>query len=306
MSARTNGTPHTISLTSCRKRLMLNGKLFAHNHLQRRGILIAEVLQCTNVRQVLASGVAKRCNLAFCDRDLTRKYGFEEEYAASVRARGEYEWTCPHCRGECLFVECEYELAGDECQLISGRRKREAAAEAGPSTYVSLTLLQELTSLPAGSGSNGIKGKAKASAKSRKSDVPLVVSLFDSDLSDPSDLDEGNGGAGGAVKAKGAPKWKTANGSEPARKKARPSKAKAKSEGKSTPTKSKATKSDTSRKTKSPGGSKANDSGTPKKTKPKLKPKPKVELIVEPPVFERLETRLGREEAEHRIQVGRA
>lgn len=78
------------------------------------------MLRCTKLRKYTKSTPARACNLAWCERDLVKRYEVDPD---AVRARGrnvpaaeaekhdeekEYVFACPCCEDECQNSTCKY------------------------------------------------------------------------------------------------------------------------------------------------------------------------------------------------------
>jgi hypothetical protein len=79
------------------------------------------VLRCTRLRKYTKNAPARACNLAWCERDLAKRY---EIVPDAVRLRGHdvsaaelalhdadkaYVFSCPCCIDECQNATCEYQ-----------------------------------------------------------------------------------------------------------------------------------------------------------------------------------------------------
>ncbi|TXT08975.1 hypothetical protein VHUM_02449 [Vanrija humicola] len=216
-----------------------------------------DVLRCTRLRKYTKATPARACNLAWCLRDLKKRYGLDPDTIRNSKAgpedgtvhdtTKEYVFACPCCLEECQNATCRkkkgLEPLGDIVKL---------AAKAGVSAL-------DLVSKTDADGPRP-QGKARTS---------VVVDLS-GELSDLSDLEQ--------------PK--------PKAKKARPSGAKDASTPKGKDAKGKDAK----------GKTEVKKEAKPKEKKPPA-PKPVVEKPVDPPTFEKVDTRLSQEEAEQRMYL---
>lgn len=77
------------------------------------------VIRCTRLRKYTKATPARACNLAWCERDLEKRYEIDPD---AIRARGqnvsaaelekhdadkEYVFSCPCCEDECQNSTCE-------------------------------------------------------------------------------------------------------------------------------------------------------------------------------------------------------
>ncbi|KAL1411450.1 hypothetical protein Q8F55_002406 [Vanrija albida] len=234
-----------------------------------------DVLRCTRLRKYTKATPARACNLAWCLRDLKKRYGLDPE---AIRGRKpgpddgtvhdttkEYIFACPCCLEECQNATCRkkkgLEPLGDIVKL---------AAKAGVSAL-------DLVSKTDADGPKP-QGKARTS---------VVVDLS-GELSDLSDVEQPKPKAkkarpSGAKDAKSTPKGKGKD-------------AKSTPKGKDSAKKGKAAKGKDVKEVKGKAEAK------PKEKKPPA-PKPVAEKPVDPPAFEKVDTRLSHEEAEQRMYL---
>jgi hypothetical protein len=79
----------------------------------------------------------RACNLAFCDRDLAKRYGVDPEAVRQGRAdgsagskeedgtSGSYRFTCPCCADDCQASSCKLPVLTAELSLTTFRPKEE-------------------------------------------------------------------------------------------------------------------------------------------------------------------------------------
>jgi hypothetical protein len=79
----------------------------------------SDVLRCTRLKQFTKNGAPRACNLAWCDRDLAKRYGTNASAARERGRAGEegefqghdpeasYLFICPCCSDQCQNSTCE-------------------------------------------------------------------------------------------------------------------------------------------------------------------------------------------------------
>ena len=62
------------------------------------------VLRCTRPKQFSKNTPPRPCNLAWCDKDLVKRYHIDP---TAIRSNAAYEFTCPCCKDDCHASACE-------------------------------------------------------------------------------------------------------------------------------------------------------------------------------------------------------
>ncbi|WRT66520.1 uncharacterized protein IL334_003479 [Kwoniella shivajii] len=281
-------------------------------HICRRMCQPDRHLRCTKIK-----GAAKRCHLSYCYRDLTVRYGLSPEKLSEIRGghrqplgiAGDngstgYHWECPCCNDHCQSSGCRKKKGLEPIGNVSKAMKAVSSAQTSAAAFLEQRqdISGKLNHSPNNSSSTPnkfIPSKGKTTPSGH--DVHLL-----GDDSELSEIEE--------KKGKSKP-----SGTTP---KAKPIKKKTPTPKTSTP-KSAKTNGDIKKKTASKLKStpvveingkkpkmkivkdvintpkKKDSNGTNKKPKPLKKP----EIPPEPPIFEKVDTKLGREEAEQRIML---
>lgn len=314
----------TNSLGSCRKKCQPEGWSSFMLWVLPLILTFVEVLRCTNPKLPMKNGLPRACHLAWCDRDLVRRYSvnakavrenhFPQGNAQSSHAADSlYDFTCPCCQDECqtsICGSCGGSWVATDCR--TGRRKKglETLGLVSRSSLPTVETLKRsvVKAIKTGSGKPRAQPVSASTVPSKRDSSSFAVLDGDSSLSDvesddpvdtlsPKTLEVvGRSDRKTPAETSFEPKLVITRTAKP--KTLKPAQKTARTGGMVKPN-----RSDKVGKLKGTEGAKGKQAKRTEKEGAE-RPRPrKPEVVVEPPEFEKVDTQLDCEAAMQRIQV---